>query len=110
MPFDNPIKPFGRGLEIAIPGQLIVCPRLTMGQRRHFVDHIEKLPKDGPDAGQAQEQVVLDMVEAALRRHYPNVNQTDIRDSFSDEDIIDMWFYAMNSVRGEAQEKNVKAA
>ena len=112
MSFENAVRPLGRGLTINVPGHTLVMPRLTLGQRKATSELIKALSdEETPETAEAQETAVLEIVQKALARHYPNVTVDDIRDNFSDEDVIEAWFYAMNVTRKEGETaKNEPAA
>ena len=85
MPFDEKVTPAAPGLQIVIPGKIVVVPELNLGQREDNEDLIREAIRGAPAIpGQTPEERERQLTEAgqkikkvicmALSRNYPTVD------------------------------------
>ena len=97
MPFDEKVTPAAPGLQIVIPGKIVVVPELNLGQREDNEDLIREAIRGAPAIpGQTPEEREQQLTEAgqkikkvicmALSRNYPKVVEADLRE-FGMDDI-----------------------
>lgn len=82
MSFDKTIEPFADGTKIRIPGHELVLPELAFGALRALEDDIRKL-RDASTPEEEKLSIMYSVVEAALKRHYPEVTRDDVVTAFS---------------------------
>ena len=82
MPFDKSIQPFDEGVEITIPGHKLVVPELSFAQREANEAEIATLNDKSIDL-KAKTATVIKLIRIGLSRHYPDVTEEDIRDTFT---------------------------
>src|ERR1700758_554074 len=59
------------GVAVAMGGQDWIVPPLTLGQLRRLMPKVRQLTEIGASMGEAQINVLIDIVTAALQRNYP---------------------------------------
>src|SRR5271155_2524807 len=59
------------GVAVAMGGQDWMVPPLTLGQLRRLMPEVRQLTEIGASMGEAQINVLIDIVTAALQRNYP---------------------------------------
>jgi hypothetical protein len=59
------------GVAVAMGGQDWIVPPLTLGQLRRLMPQVRQLTEIGASMGEAQINVLIDIVAAALQRNYP---------------------------------------
>ena len=59
------------GVAVAMGGQDWIVPPLTLGQLRRLMPQVRQLTEIGASMGEAQINVLIDIVTAALQRNYP---------------------------------------
>lgn len=89
-PKKNPMAP---GLEITIPGHVVCCPELSLGQRRHNKELLDQWDATGKDAATV-EKLAQETVLIALRRNYPEVTEEDVLE-FTMTDLLNAAQYAL---------------
>jgi hypothetical protein len=85
-PHNPPMAPTGRGagaallpgVEIAMGGQTWIVPPLTLGQLRRLLPQVQRLSDFGATMGEAEIDVIVDLVTAALQRNYPEMTPTAV--------------------------------
>lgn len=83
MPFDKKIEPFDDGVEITVPGHRLVVPELSLKQREQLEERILKLPPDSGATDKDRVNISYEVVTAALRRHYPDATEDEVRELFT---------------------------
>ena len=59
------------GVAVAMGGRDWIVPPLTLGQLRQLMPKVRQLTEIGASMGEAQINVLIDIVTAALQRNYP---------------------------------------
>src|SRR5438105_11136374 len=61
------------GVAVAMGGQDWIVPPLTLGQLRRLMPKVRQLTEIGVSMGEAQINVLIDIVAPALQRNYPQM-------------------------------------
>jgi hypothetical protein len=61
------------GISLMMGGREWTVPPLTLGQLRHLMPKIRQLSDIGPQMGEPQIDVLVEIVAAALQRNYPDM-------------------------------------
>jgi len=69
---------------VAMVGQDWIVPPLTLGQLRRLMPKVTKLTEIGASMGEAQINVLIDIVAAALQRNYPEMTPDKV------ENLLDL--------------------
>jgi len=72
------------GVAVAMGGQDWIVPPLTLGQLRRLMPKVRQLTEIGAAMGEAQINVLIDIVTAALQRNYPETTPDRV------EDLLDL--------------------
>ena len=72
------------GVAVAMGGQDWIVPPLTLGQLRRLMPKIRQLTEIGASMGEAQINVLIDIVAAALQRNYPEITPDKV------ENLLDL--------------------
>jgi hypothetical protein len=72
------------GVAVAMGGQDWIIPPLTLGQLRRLMPQVRQLTEIGASMGEAQINVLIDIVTAALQRNYPEATPEKI------ENLLDL--------------------
>ena len=72
------------GVAVAMGGQDWIVPSLTLGQLRRLMPKVRQLTEIGAAMGEAQINVLIDIVTAALQRNYPETTPDRV------EDLLDL--------------------
>jgi hypothetical protein len=72
------------GVAVAMGGQDWIVPPLTLGQLRQLMPKVRQLTEIGAAMGEAQINVLIDIVTAALQRNYPETTPDRV------EDLLDL--------------------
>ena len=72
------------GGAVAMGGQDWIVPPLTLGQLRRLMPKVTKLTEIGASMGEAQINVLIDIVAAALQRNYPEMTPDKV------ENLLDL--------------------
>jgi hypothetical protein len=72
------------GVAIAMGGQDWIVPPLTLGQLRRLMPKVRQLTDIGASMGEAQINVLIDIVTAALQRNYPETTPDKV------ENLLDL--------------------
>src|SRR5438045_6392647 len=72
------------GVAVAMGGQDWIVPPLTLGQLRRLMPKVTKLTEIGASMGEAQINVLIDIVTAALQRNYPETTPDKV------ENLLDL--------------------
>ena len=72
------------GVAVAMGGQDWIVPPLTLGQLRRLMPKVRQLTEVGASMGEAQINVLIDIVTAALQRNYPETTPDRV------EDLLDL--------------------
>jgi hypothetical protein len=72
------------GVAVAMGGQDWIVPPLTLGQLRRLMPKVRQLTEIGASMGEAQINVLIDIVTAALQRNYPETTPDRV------EDLLDL--------------------
>ena len=72
------------GVAVAMGGQDWIVPPLTLGQLRRLMPKVTKLTEIGASMGEAQINVLIDIVAAALQRNYPEMTPDKV------ENLLDL--------------------
>ena len=72
------------GVAVAMGGQDWIVPPLTLGQLRRLMPKVRQLTEIGATMGEAQINVLIDIVTAALQRNYPETTPDRV------EDLLDL--------------------
>jgi hypothetical protein len=72
------------GVAVAMGGQDWIVPPLTLGQLRRLMPKVRQLTEIGAAMGEAQINVLIDIVTAALQRNYPETTPDGV------EDLLDL--------------------
>ena len=72
------------GVAVAMGGQDWIVPPLTLGQLRRLMPKVRQLTEIGAAMGEAQINVLIDIVTAALQRNYPETTPERV------EDLLDL--------------------
>ena len=72
------------GVVVAMGGQDWIVPPLTLGQLRQLMPKVRQLTEIGAAMGEAQINVLIDIVTAALQRNYPETTPDRV------EDLLDL--------------------
>jgi hypothetical protein len=72
------------GVAVAMGGQDWIVPPLTLGQLRRLMPEVRQLTEIGASMGEAQINVLIDIVTAALQRNYPETTPDKV------ENLLDL--------------------
>ncbi len=72
------------GVAVAMGGQDWIVPPLTLGQLRRLMPKVRQLTEIGASMGEAQINVLIDIVTAALQRNYPETTPDKV------ENLLDL--------------------
>src|SRR5438105_3934189 len=72
------------GVAVAMGGQDWIVPPLTLGQLRRLMPEVRQLTEIGASMGEAQINVLIDIVTAALQRNYPETTPEKV------ENLLDL--------------------
>ena len=72
------------GVAVAMGGQDWIVPPLTLGQLRRLMPKVRQLTEIGVSMGEAQINVLIDIVAAALQRNYPEMTPDKV------ENLLDL--------------------
>ena len=72
------------GVAVAMGGQDWIVPPLTLGQLRRLMPKVRQLTEVGASMGEAQINVLIDIVTAALQRNYPETTPDNV------ENLLDL--------------------
>ena len=72
------------GVAVAMGGQDWIVPPLTLGQLRRLMPKVRQLTEIGASMGEAQINVLIDIVAAALQRNYPEMTPDKV------ENLLDL--------------------
>jgi hypothetical protein len=72
------------GAAVAMGGQDWIVPPLTLGQLRRLMPKVKQLTEIGASMGEAQINVLIDIVTAALQRNYPETTPDKV------ENLLDL--------------------
>jgi len=72
------------GVAVAMGGQDWIVPPLTLGQLRRLMPKLRQLTEIGASMGEAQINVLIDIVTAALQRNYPETTPDKV------ENLLDL--------------------
>ncbi len=72
------------GVSVAMGGQDWIVPPLTLGQLRRLMPKVRQLTEIGAAMGEAQINVLIDIVTAALQRNYPETTPDKV------ENLLDL--------------------
>ena len=72
------------GVTVAMGGQDWIVPPLTLGQLRRLMPKVRQLTEIGASMGEAQINVLIDIVTAALQRNYPETTPDKV------ENLLDL--------------------
>ncbi len=72
------------GVAVAMGGQDWMVPPLTLGQLRRLMPKVRQLTEIGASMGEAQINVLIDIVAAALQRNYPETTPDKV------ENLLDL--------------------
>jgi hypothetical protein len=72
------------GVAVAMGGQDWIVPPLTLGQLRRLMPKVRQLTEIGVSMGEAQINVLIDIVTAALQRNYPETTPDKV------ENLLDL--------------------
>ncbi|MBV8506597.1 MAG: hypothetical protein JOZ11_12425 [Alphaproteobacteria bacterium] len=72
------------GVPVAMGGQDWIIPPLTLGQLRRLMPKVRQLTEIGASMGEAQINVLIDIVTAALQRNYPETTPDKV------ENLLDL--------------------
>ena len=72
------------GVAVAMGGQDWIVPPLTLGQLRRLMPKVRQLTEIGASMGEAQINVLIDIVAAALQRNYPEATPDKV------ENLLDL--------------------
>ena len=72
------------GVAVAMGGQDWIVPPLTLGQLRRLMPQVRQLTEIGASMGEAQINVLIDIVTAALQRNYPETTPDKV------ENLLDL--------------------
>ena len=72
------------GVAVAMGGQDWIVPPLTLGQLRRLMPEVRQLTEIGASMGEAQINVLIDIVTAALQRNYPETTPENV------ENLLDL--------------------
>ena len=72
------------GVAVAMGGQDLIVPPLTLGQLRRLMPKVRQLTEIGASMGEAQINVLIDIVTAALQRNYPETTPDKV------ENLLDL--------------------
>ena len=72
------------GVAVAMGGQDWIVPPLTLGQLRRLMPKVRQLTEIGASMGEAQINVLIDIVAAALQRNYPETTPDQV------ENLLDL--------------------
>jgi hypothetical protein len=72
------------GVAVAMGGQDWIVPPLTLGQLRRLMPQVRQLTEIGASMGEAQINVLIDIVTAALQRNYPEATPDKV------ENLLDL--------------------
>jgi hypothetical protein len=72
------------GVTVAMGGQDWIVPPLTLGQLRRLMPKVRQLTEIGATMGEAQINVLIDIVTAALQRNYPETTPDKV------ENLLDL--------------------
>src|SRR5580693_1399336 len=69
------------GTTVAIGGEEFIVPPLTLGQLRQLMPRVQQLAGlDATQMGDAQIQVLIEIVTAALQRNYPAMTKERVEE------------------------------
>jgi hypothetical protein len=71
------------GVAVTMGGREWTIPPLTLGQLRQLMPKIRQLSEVGPQIGETQISVLVEIVAAALQRNYPEIT-TDMAEHLLD--------------------------
>jgi hypothetical protein len=63
------------GITVTMGGKEWAIPPLTLGQLRQLMPRVRQLSEIGENAGETQIALIVEIVTAALRRNYPEINE-----------------------------------
>jgi hypothetical protein len=72
------------GVTVTMGGQDWIVPPLTLGQLRRLMPQVRQLTEIGASMGEAQINVLIDIVTAALQRNYPETTPDKV------ENLLDL--------------------
>jgi len=72
------------GPSVSMGGEEWVIPPLTLGQLRRLMPQVRQLTEIGASMGEAQIEVLVDIVTAALQRNYPEMTPVKV------ENLLDL--------------------
>lgn len=72
------------GVAVAMGGQDWIVPPLTLGQLRRLMPKVRQLTEIGASMGEAQINVLIDIVTTALQRNYPETTPDKV------ENLLDL--------------------
>src|SRR2546421_1426829 len=72
------------GVAVAMGGQDWIVPPLTLGQLRRLMPKVRQLTEVGASMGEAQINVLIDIITAALQRNYPETTPEKV------ENLLDL--------------------
>src|SRR5260370_31279434 len=72
------------GVAVPMGGQDWIVPPLTLGQLRELMPKVRQLTEIGASMGEAQINVLIDIVTAALQRNYPETTPENV------ENLLDL--------------------
>lgn len=72
------------GVAVAMGGQDWIVPPLTLGQLRRLMPNIRQLTEIGASMGEPQIEVLVEIVNAALQRNYPDMTPDKV------ENLLDL--------------------
>jgi hypothetical protein len=63
------------GITVTMGGKEWTIPPLTLGQLRQLMPKVRQLSEIGEKVGETQIALIVEIVTAALRRNYPEINE-----------------------------------
>ena len=111
MPFEKQAQPMAPGVEIHLPGQMVIVPELSLGQREDHEELIdeairrdrERKPLEELEPEERRKTVreanarAVKLVALALSRNYPEVTHEEVRSLFTINDLVKGMRYALGA-------------